>query len=288
LYIADYLNSVIREVIAATGKITTVAGNYAKGAGYSGDGGPATSAQLDWPQDVALDALGNLYIADTDNGRVRMVNPSGIITTYAGNGATGYSGDRVEATETSLYYPSGVAVDVAGDVLIADYFNNRIRWIDRHHIIYTVAGDGAYGFSGDGGVAQSAELGEPQGVDTDPSGNIYIADTNNYRIRQVAAIANLNSSAYSLSFPEQPLRSTSQPQQITLTGVGPLTIHSITTTGPFAETNDCPANLPSGSNCNVNITFTPSAAGTSTGTLVISTNGFLNPTITVNLTGTGG
>jgi sugar lactone lactonase YvrE len=288
LYIADMFNSVIREVIAVTGKITTIAGNYGKGAGYSGDGGPATSAQLSWPRDVAIDALGNLYIADFNNNRVRMVNPSGIITTYAGNGAAGYSGDRVKATETSLQFPWGVAIDAAGDVLIADYLNNRIRWIDRHHIIYTVAGDGAYGFSGDGGVARSAKLGEPQGVGVDPSGNIYIADTNNYRVRQVAAIANLNASTYSLSFPEQPVGSTSHPQQITLTGVGPLTIDSITTTGPFAETNDCPTNLPSGSNCNVDVTFTPSTAGTKTGTLVINTNGFLNPTITINLTGTGG
>ncbi|MBV9300557.1 MAG: choice-of-anchor D domain-containing protein [Acidobacteriaceae bacterium] len=287
LYIADNQNQVIREVTAATGKITTLAGNNAKGAGYSGDGGPATNGQLSHPTDVAIDALDNLYIADASNYRVRMVNPNGIITTVAGNGVAAYSGDGVPANETSLYYPASVAVDAAGDLLIADQNNQRVRWVDGQGIIYTVAGNGTYGFSGDGGAATSAELATPGGVGVGASGNIYIADTGNFRIREVTAIVNLGSSAYSLNFPQQSVGTTSGPQEITLTAVGGVTINSITTTGDFTEADDCPGSLTSGANCNVDITFTPSGAGTRTGTLVIGTNGFFNPTIAINLKGTG-
>ncbi|MBV9300559.1 MAG: choice-of-anchor D domain-containing protein [Acidobacteriaceae bacterium] len=285
VYIADYVNDVVREVIAATGIIKTVAGNFAKGTGYSGDGGSATTAQLNGPEDVAVDALGDLYIADTFNARVRVVYPSGVIDTLAGNGTADYESDGVPADQTPLDPPLGLAVDAAGDVLIATGL--RIRSVDGQGIIYTVAGDDAYGFSGDGGPATSAELADPQGVGIDPFGNIYVADTFNYLVRKVTPLPNVNSSAYNLSFQEQPVDTTSEPYQITLTGANGATINNITITGDFTEADDCPVSLTSGSNCNVDITFTPSAAGARTGTLVISTNGFFNPTVTVNLKGTG-
>jgi len=299
LYIVDEGNNVIREVSAATGKISTVAGNYTAGYGYSGDGGPATSAQLYDPQDVAIDASGNLYIADTDNLRIRIVS-GGIIDTFAGNGSGGYQADGVPATETSIYYPSGVAVDAAGDVVIADTYNQRVRFVDGAGIIHTVAGSGDNGFSGDGGLATEscpsgspptcilADLAYPYGVGVDPSGNIYIADTNNYRVRNVTAIPNLNSSAYNLSFPQQALGTTSDPQQLTLTVVGPVTISNLTTTGDFTEADDCPSSLSSGQNCQVDVTFSPSAVGKRTGTLTIATNSFFNNNVVVKLSGEGG
>jgi trimeric autotransporter adhesin len=293
LYIADTYNCVVREVTAKTGVISTVAGQPPDPAAgeyscyYTGDGAPATVLALDLPYDVALDARGNLYIADLGNDRVRVVNSLGIMNTFAGNGNAGYSGEGGPATEASLNYPRAVAVDVAGDVLICDGNNNMIRWVDGQGIIYQLAGELAYGFAGDGGPAIDAELAGPGGVGVDPSGNIYIADMGNNRVRQVRAIANLNSSAYVLSFPAQRVDTKSAAHQITLTGVGALTIKSISTTGNFSQSNDCPSSLASGASCTVDVTFTPSAAGTRTGSLVVATDGFFNPNVTVSLRGTG-
>ena len=189
LYIAESLNERIRKVNAATGIITTVAGNGNQG--YSGDGSVATSAQLDNPNGVAVDAAGNLYIADGNNNRIRKVNvTTGIITTVAGNGNQGYSGDGGAATSAQLAiaYQSGLAVDAAGNLYIADCDNNRIRKVNAATgIITTVAGNGTQGYSGDGGAATSAQLDWPWGVAVDASGNIYIADEVNNRIRKVDA-----------------------------------------------------------------------------------------------------
>ena len=126
LYIADSINNVVRKV-STGGTITTVAGNYAKGAGYSGDGGTATSAQLNQPYSVALDASGNMYIADTGNNVVRKVSSGGIISTVVGNGTAGYTGDGGTPTSAELNQPYGVAVDTSGNLYIADYGNNVIR-----------------------------------------------------------------------------------------------------------------------------------------------------------------
>ena len=181
-YIADTLNDRIR-MVSSSGIITTVAGDGHTG--FSGDGGPATSAQLKQPGGVAVDALGNLYIADTGNDRIRMVSSSGIITTVAGNAHNGFSGDNVLATATSLNQPEGVAVDALGNFYIADTHNDRIRMVSSSGIITTVAGDGHTGFSGDGGPAILAQLKQPGGVAVDISGSFYIADTHNDRIRFV-------------------------------------------------------------------------------------------------------
>jgi trimeric autotransporter adhesin len=155
--------------------------------GYSGDGGQATSAALNSPYGVAVDASGNIYIADTYNYRIRIVTKStGIISTVAGTGSYGYSGDGGQATSAALDYPCGVAVDASGNIYIADTYNYRIRMVTKSTgIISTVAGTGSYGYSGDGGQATSAALNSPYGVAVDASGNIYIADTYNYRIRIV-------------------------------------------------------------------------------------------------------
>ena len=182
IYIADYMNQRIRKV-DTSGIITTVAGNGT--ADYSGDGGLATQAQLDWPSGVAVDSAGNIYIADSTSHRIRKVDTSGIITTVAGNGNRGFSGDGGPATDASFYHPWAVAVDSAGNIYIADYYDHRIRKVDNSGIITTVAGNGNEGFSGDGGPATDASLYWPYGVAVDSAGNIYIADYRNNRIRKV-------------------------------------------------------------------------------------------------------
>ena len=187
IYFADYFNHVIRKVDASTGNISRVAGNYTSG--FSGDGASAISAQLYFPSGVALDASGNIYIADGGNGRIRKVTVStGIITTVAGTTSTGYNGDNIAATSAKLSSSAniGVALDASGNIYIADEYNHRIRKVTvSTGIITTVAGNGTFGFSGDGGAATSAQLYWPEAVTIDGSGNIYIADYNNNRIRKV-------------------------------------------------------------------------------------------------------
>ncbi len=182
LYIAVSGQNRIHRV-DGSGIITTVAGTGERG--FSGDGGPAVEARLDSPDSVAFDGAGNLYIAEYWNHRIRRVDGSGIITTVAGIGKSGYSGDGGLAVEASLWHPEGVAVDERGNLYIADRGNQRIRRVDGSGIITTVAGIGGSGFGGDGGPAAGAWLNTPRGVTVDTSGNVYIADTYNQRIRRV-------------------------------------------------------------------------------------------------------
>ena len=163
--------------------IITIAGTGTSG--YSGDGGPATEAFLSRPNDVAVDASGNIYIADKDNYRIRKVDISGIITTVAGNGTSGYSGDGGPATEAQLASPTDVAVDASDNIYITDYYNHCIRKVDQNGIITTVAGNGTSGYSGDGGPATEAQLWYPSSTTVDASGSLYISDNANYRIRKV-------------------------------------------------------------------------------------------------------
>jgi len=174
---------VVLRVDAATGIVTLAAGNGIPG--YGGDNGPATSALLNYPRGVAVDASGNLYIADSNNNRIRKVS-GGVITTVAGDGNFGYIGDGMPATSSWLNGPDGVTVDSAGNIFIADTGNGRIRRVTGG-TISTVAGNGTFGYNGDNMAATSAELTSPAGVAVDSADNIYIADLGNNRVRKVSA-----------------------------------------------------------------------------------------------------
>ncbi|MCH8311832.1 MAG: hypothetical protein IID17_02465 [Nitrospinae bacterium] len=182
VYIADRENHVVR-MVNRKGIITTIAGNGT--AGFSGDGGPAVKASLNFPSGLALDSKGNLYISDRSNNRIRMVNRKGIINTYAGNGEDGYGGDSGPALKARIDRPFGLAIDKKDNLYIADRRNNRIRKINPSGIITTVAGDGGFFYMGDNGPAYRASIAGPTGVAVDDKGNIYIADRNNNRIRVV-------------------------------------------------------------------------------------------------------
>jgi sugar lactone lactonase YvrE len=173
IYLADRWNNRIRKI--ASGTLSTIAGN---GQGnFGGDGGAAASAQFSGPSGVAVDKAGNIYISDFLNNRVRIVSPSGVVTTFAGNGNSGFSGDGGAAASAQLSQPAGLAIDSAGNLYIADSNNAAVRKVTQGGIISTVAGTGgSQGFSGDGGAATSAKLGAPFGVAIDASGNLYIAD----------------------------------------------------------------------------------------------------------------
>ena len=222
IFIADTDNSAIREVAASTGNIQTLAGTPGT-AGYYGDGASATSALLDLPQGISVDAAGNIYIADTFNSLIRVVNPgaqpitvagvaipAGDIQTVAGvyyNSSLGnpciFTGDNGPATSAYLCQPGGVFVDASSNILIADTGNYGIREVVPAGTISTVAGTlGTAGYSGDGSTATSAQLNYPSGAFVDGAGNIFIADTDNFAIREVSAgnistIAGNNTLAYS-------------------------------------------------------------------------------------------
>jgi sugar lactone lactonase YvrE len=189
VFIADTFNNVVRKIDAASGNVSTIAGNGT--AGFSGDGGPATAASLNQPYAVAIDGAGNLFIADTVNNVVRKIDAmTGNISTVAGNGSFGLSGDGGPATAASFNLPYGLAIDKAGNLFIADTFNNNIRKVDAMTgNISTVAGNGQFGplKDGDGGPATAASLNLPFGVAVDKDGNLFIADTFNSAIRKVDA-----------------------------------------------------------------------------------------------------
>jgi ATP-dependent protease HslVU (ClpYQ) peptidase subunit len=182
LYIADTNNNRVRKV-DTNGVISTFAGNGT--AAFAGDGGPASNASLSAPSGVVLDALGNLYIADTNNNRVRKVDTNGVITTFTGNGTAAFAGDGGPAASASLNSPTGLVLDASGNFYIADMANNCIREVDATGKISTFAGNATSGYGGDGGPATKANLNAPKGVATDLTGNLYIADTNNNRVRKV-------------------------------------------------------------------------------------------------------
>jgi trimeric autotransporter adhesin len=198
LYIADAYNNRIHKVTTA-GKINTVVGNGPSGLNidgkqYSGDGGLATAAQLNFPNGVAVDSAGNIFIAETGNRRIRKVTPSGKISTMAGNGTRGNDGDGGLATAAQLNSPHGLAVDSAGNLYIAD--NYRIRKVTPAGIISTMAGNGTLGYSGDGDLATAAQLNNgPTGLAVDSAGNLYIADLSNNRIRKVTTTGKISTVA---------------------------------------------------------------------------------------------
>jgi hypothetical protein len=185
VYIADRSNNRVRKVRLTDRMISTVAGIGT--AGYSGDGHRATQAQLAGPTGLALDAAGNLYIADMGNHRIRMVDRTGKINTIVGTGVAGYNGDG-QATSTQLNTPYGIAVDFAGNLFIADTGNHRIRKVIPSGKVFTVAGNGIPGYGGDDDEATAAQLNNPIMVGVDSKGNVYVADQSNHRIRKIIGI----------------------------------------------------------------------------------------------------
>jgi uncharacterized protein (TIGR03437 family) len=182
LYIADTLNNRIRQVTTGSNIYTVVGSGVAQ---FSGDQGSPINASINGPQGIAFDSAGAMYIADTGNHRIRKVS-AGVITTIAGTGVAGFSGDGGPAVNAQLNYPKDVAVDAAGDVFIVDSYNFRIRMITPDGNIQTIAGSGRSGYSGDGGPAKSGRLSFPQGIVVASNGSIYISDTQNNVIRWLA------------------------------------------------------------------------------------------------------
>jgi hypothetical protein len=183
VYITDQTNQCVRKV-TTTGIITTIAG-IPGAAGYDGDGGPATAAKLNTPIGVATDRMGNVYIGDYANKVIRKVSASGTISTVAGTGIYGYYGDGGLALNAQLSYVYGLATDYTGNLYICDGYNNRVRKVSTTGTITTVAGNGAAGSGGDGSLATGAQLNRPTGVYVTSSGELYISDCRNNRIREV-------------------------------------------------------------------------------------------------------
>ena len=273
LYIADTGNNVIREVNTGTGVINTVAGNGV--ANYSGDGGQATAAELNGPNGVEIDASGDMYISDSVNNRIREVTSStGVINTIAGNGSAGYTGDGGQATSAEMNLPLFIALDSADNVYIADYNNNVIRMVTTSTgVISTIAGTGAYGYSGDGGSATSATMNGPVGVTVDTSGHVYITDWNNYVVRAVTLSSPI---AVSVS-PTSATLYASQTQQFTATvtntqntavtwSISPAGVGTISSSGLYTA----PATISSQQTVTITATSQADNAALATGTVTLA------------------
>ena len=185
IYIADTQNNAIRMIEKSTGKISTLAGLGPSSPGYSGDNGQATSAAINSPEGIAIDKNGDIYFSDGGNNVIRKIS-NGVITTIAGTGGMGYSGDDGPALNATFYTIRGLAIDSKNNIYIADASANVVRMIESESSwIYTVAGTGNAGYAGDGGPATEAMLSNPLGIALDSKDNLYIADTNNAAVRVV-------------------------------------------------------------------------------------------------------
>ncbi|MCY4437437.1 MAG: NHL repeat-containing protein [Chloroflexi bacterium] len=208
--------------------ITTIAGNGV--AGGSGDNGPATRATLNTPASLAIDAAGNVFVADAFNHRIRKISPSGDITTLVGTGEAGADGDGGPAADARLRLPLGVAVDSAGTLYIADTYNHRIRKVTSEGIISTIAGTGVSGFSGDGGPGAAALLASPTGIAVASDGTLYIADTRNHRVRKltvdgtITTVAGTGAAGYNGDGGPATLARLNNPRGVTVSADGKLYI----------------------------------------------------------------
>ncbi len=252
VFVADSVNNRVREILP-NGVITTVAGTGA--ADFGGDGGPAVQAALYNPEAVVLDAAGNLYIADTLNNRVRKVNPAGTITTYAGSGVLGFSGNGGPATQAEFYDPRGLTVDAAGNLYIVDAFNCQVRKVTTDGSLATVAGNGNCQLSGDGGPATSASLNYPYGITTDGAGNFYIADTANGRIREVLAPGTaipFQAAPANLSFTANSDGTVPSPQTISLSSLVPGLAYSSANQASWLNISPSSGSIPVSLNASAN------------------------------------
>ena len=294
-FLADYNNCAIRKIAAGSNIVSTIAGGPALGCGYSGDGGPAMAAKIYHPQGISVDGAGNLYFADQANNRVReIVAQTHTIQTIAGYYYGGFTGDGT-ATTNALNQPGWTTADQNGNVFFSDTNNQILRWVTPTGTMITFAGTipgsatSSAGYSGDGHPALSAQMYYPGGVSRDSSGNTYVADEYNYRVRKITAFAGYGLSSNNLSFETQPAGTMSDFQPIAVSAVGPTTISNITVGSGFSEVDDCIGQtLTAGQTCEIDVYFQPSASGKVLGTLTISSNAFfaLNPN-TVSLSGTG-
>jgi hypothetical protein len=252
--------------------------------GFGGDGGPATEAQTAGVAGLAVDGSGNLYIAEVLNSDVRKVDTNGIITTIAGNQQFGYSGDGGPATGAKFNGPTDVRIDAAGDLYIADSSNNRIRKVNAAGTISTIVGNGNYGYFGDGGLASAAEFAGPTAIALDASGNIFIADTGNSVIRKVQV------DTTTLDFGQVTVGQTGGPINAIVSNAGNavLNVGTIVASGNFGVQTTCSSSttLAPGSECSVDISFTPTVKGNVTGTVTFSDNAVSNPHV-INLKGQG-
>jgi sugar lactone lactonase YvrE len=291
LYFVDAQDNRVREVAIATGTITTIAGGGVNDTAptgcsngtYTGDGGPAVNATLDCPLGLDIDSSGNLYVADTDNNVIRKIDTGTprMITTIAGTGTAGYSGNGGLATSANLNSPDRVSVNGAGNFFISDSGNNVIRRVDgTSKVITAFAGNGDFAFAGDGGAALSASFATPVGVVVTPQGNMYVGDVFNNRIRKVLLNPNIALSSTTAAFANQPINlSATLPVTVTNSGDAPLAISDIAiTAGAFslaASANPCPAapaTLAIGAQCVIEIAFMPTEFIAYTGTMTISDN----------------
>jgi sugar lactone lactonase YvrE len=260
LLIADTGNNVVREVNAATGNISTIAGTGT--AGFNGDGRTATTAQLNSPWSVAVAQNGSFYIADLANNRVRLVNSSGIISTVAGTGIQGFAGDGGNASTALLDEPAAVVLDPAGDLYIGDSGNNRVREINASTgLIATITGTNSEEFAGDDGPANLASLYGPYALFFDESGNLFIADMFHNRVREIDALT------VSLQYATIKVGNVSPPQAVLLANDGNASM-DITAPGlvnaatdPATTTCATGADILSATTCNVGAEFAPTVIG---------------------------
>lgn len=319
LFIADYLNSCVRKVdtngiistlatgfvirgvaadqagnvyysswyegvwkVDALGVITRIAGNGTPG--FGGDGGPAVAAQTSGVASLALDSHGNLYFAEVLNSDIRKVDTNGVITTVAGNQQFGFAGDGGPAASATLNGPTDVRIDPAGNLYIADSSNNRIRKVNAAGTIRTLAGDGNYGYTGDGGLASAMQFAGPTALALDGSGNLSIADLGNSAVRHVRV------DSTTLDFGTVAVGQTGGPIRVIVSNAGDadLNVSGIVASSNFARQTTCSTTTPlaPGAECPVDVSFVPAVAGNIAGSVTFSDDATGNPHV-INLKGVG-